>query len=146
MPEFNNAKALLRHIEKAVVELQKEVVVTSQAWLGSTNNVPRDTGRMRSSWFAQEGSASTEVAPEGTDAPRTDAKSLSLRFGQDAHLTNSLPYAQPIALGVNLPPSWGGRHRVVSAPTNWYTGQFLKDRLPRIYEESIKIVTRRFDL
>ena len=129
MPRFTEAKALADHLKKAATELQKESVVTAQAWLGDSSNVPRDTGRMRSSWFAQVGSASSAVAPEGTDAPNTDAQSLELQPGQEAHLTNNLPYSQPIALGVNLPPSWGGQHRVVSAPVTWFK-DFRDQKLP----------------
>ena len=145
MPRFNKAKALADHLRKASTELQKESVVTAQAWLGNSCNVPRDTGRMRSSWFAQVGSASSAVAPEGTDAPRTDAQSLELQPGQDAHLTNNLPYAQPIALGVNLPPSWGGQHRVVSAPVTWFK-DFRDQKLPLRMKDAAKVVKDRFEL
>ena len=44
--------------------LQAEVLITAQARLGSTQVSPVDTGRFRSSWFAAEGSPSSEVAPE----------------------------------------------------------------------------------
>ena len=146
MPRFTRARDLRRHLEKALGELQKETVITSQAWLGNSNNVPRDSGRMRSSWFAQVGSASSAVAAEDADKENEDAQSLELRWDQDVHLTNNLPYAQPIALGVNLPPSWGGSHRVVSAPVDWFYGQFLEGEVPRIRQAAAKVVKRRFEL
>lgn len=144
MTRFTSAAALRRHIEKALLEQQKEVIVTAQAWLGSSKNSPRDTGRLRSSWFASEGVASDAVAPEGADAPRDDAKGLEMRLGTTYHLTNNLPYSQPIALGVSLPPSWGGQHRVVSAPRSWFI-DFVNSELPRIGDAAGQTIRRRFD-
>jgi hypothetical protein len=59
MPTFKNAKDLEKHIKKAMDALQAEVLITTQARLGSTAVSPVDTGRFRSSWFAAEGSASS---------------------------------------------------------------------------------------
>jgi hypothetical protein len=166
MAVFRDPAALRRHIEKAVLEQQKEVIITAQAWLGSSKNSPRDTGRLRSSWFAAEGAPSTEVAPEvtartqrnqrrrraergelGRDAgrPQKNAADLEMKLGTDYHLTNNLPYAQPIALGVNLPPSWGGEHRVVSAPKTWFI-DFVNSELPKIGDVAGRVIKRRFDL
>jgi hypothetical protein len=145
MPVFNNPRDLRRHIEKAAAEQIKEALVTSQAWLGNSNNVPFDSGRMRSSWFAAEGSPSSEVAPEDANAPRTDAQGLEVQLGTDYHLTNNLPYAAPIALGVNTPPSWGGEHRVVSAPKTWFI-DFVNSELPKIGDKAGQVIKRRFDL
>jgi hypothetical protein len=145
MATFTDPEALRRHIEKAAAEQIKEALITSQAWLGSSKNSPRDTGRLRSSWFAAEGQPSGEVAPEDADAPQTDAKGLEVQIDQDYHLTNNLPYAQPIALGVNLPPSWGGEHRVVSAPKTWFI-DFVNAELPRIGDAAGRVIKRRFDL
>lgn len=142
---FTSAAALRRHIEAALLEQQKEVIVTAQAWLGSSKNSPRDTGRLRSSWFAAEGAPSDATAPEGADSPRSDAKGLKMQLGVLYHLTNSLPYAAPIALGVNLPPSWGGRWRVVSAPRTWFL-DFVNTELPRIGDAAGRTIKRRFDL
>ena len=64
MPKFDNAEDLERHLKKALDALQAEVLITTQARLGSTQVSPVDTGRFRSSWFAAEGSPSSAVAPE----------------------------------------------------------------------------------
>jgi hypothetical protein len=145
MATFSNPKDLIAHLEKAAAEQLKETIITSQAWLGSSKNSPRDTGRLRSSWFAAEGSPSGQVAPEGADSPQTDAKGLEVRIGPSYHLTNNLPYAAPIALGINLPPSWGGVHRVVSAPPSWFI-DFRNQEIPRIAEAAGRIIKRRFGL
>jgi hypothetical protein len=145
MPTFSNPKDLIAHLEKAAAEQLKETIVTSQAWLGSSKNSPRDTGRLRSSWFAAEGSPSGQEAPEGANSPQTDAKGLEVVIGRNYHLTNNLPYAAPIALGVNLPPSWGGVHRVVSAPPSWFI-DFRNQEIPRIAEAAGRVIKRRFDL
>ena len=64
MPTFNNAKDLERHLKKALDALQAETLITTQAGLGSTKVSPYQTGRFRSSWFAAEGTPSSEVAPD----------------------------------------------------------------------------------
>jgi hypothetical protein len=64
MPTFDNAKDLERHLKKALDALVAETLITTQAELGSAAVSPVDTGRFRSSWFAAEGSPSSEVAPE----------------------------------------------------------------------------------
>ena len=146
MPRFNRARDLQAHLEKALGELQKETVVTAQARLGSTALSPRDSGRLRSSWFASAGDASTAVAPEGADAPQTDAEALTIDWRREYHLINNLPYTLPIALGVNLPPSWGGVHRVVSAPRDWFI-RFRDIELPtQIQPEAAATTKRRFEL
>jgi hypothetical protein len=145
MTTFRDPRALIAHLEAAAAEQLKETIVTSQAWLGSSKNSPRDTGRLRSSWFAAEGNPSGEVAPEGANSPQTDAKGLEVVIGRDYHLTNNLPYAAPIALGVNLPPSWGGQWRVVSAPRTWFI-DFRNSEIPRIMQAAGRVIKRRFDL
>ena len=145
MPKFNNAKDLERHIRKAMDALQAEVLITAQAKLGSTAVSPYDTGRFRSSWFAAEGSASSAVPPEGADSPNTDATGLRVDSSKQYHLTNNLPYAEPIALGVSLPPGWGGQHRVVSKPRTWFTS-FRNETIPRIQQTAAKVVKQQFDL
>ena len=73
MATFYNSKKLGKHLKKALDQLQAETLITTQAELGSSKVSPVDTGRFRSSWFAAEGSASSAVAPEGTDDPNEDA-------------------------------------------------------------------------
>ena len=145
MPKFNNAKDLERHLRKAMDALQAEVIVTTQSRLGSTAVSPVDTGRFRSSWFAAEGSASSAVAPEGADSPNTDAAGLRVDSSKTYHLTNNLPYAESIALGVSLPPSWGGQHRVVSKPKTWFTS-FRNETIPRIQQTAARVIKKEFDL
>jgi hypothetical protein len=145
MATFTNPRDLIAHLEKAAAEQLKETIITSQAWLGSSKNSPRDTGRLRSSWFAAEGSPSSEVPPEDADAPQTDAKNLEVQIDRTYWLSSNLPYAAPIALGVNLPPSWGGVHRVVSAPPSWFI-DFRNQEIPRIADAAGRVIKKRFDL
>jgi hypothetical protein len=135
MPKFNNAKDLERHLKKAMDALQAEVIVTTQAKLGSTQVSPYDTGRFRSSWFAAEGSASSAVAPEGADSPNTDATGLRVDSSKTYHLTNSLPYAESVAIEGN----------VVSQPRGWFTS-FRNETIPRIRQTASKVVKQQFDL
>ena len=143
MPVFRDAAALERHLKKAMDTLQTEVIVKTQEGLGSTEVSPWSTGRLRSSWFAAEGSASSAVAPEGADSPNTDATGLRVDSSKTYHLTNNLPYAQPIALGENLPPSWGGKARAKSR--GWFT-LFRDETIPEIQQTAAEAVKRHFDL
>ena len=143
MPVFRDAAALERHLKKAMDTLQFEVIKDTQAQIGSDAVSPVDTGRFRSSWFAAEGQASSEVAPEGTNKPNDDAKGLRVDSSKTYHLTNSLVYAVPIALGENLPPSWGGKARAKSR--GWFT-LFRNETIPQIQQTTAKAVKRHFDL
>jgi hypothetical protein len=135
MPKFDNAKDLERHLKKALDALQAEVIVTTQAKLGSTQVSPYQTGRFRSSWFAAEGSASSAVAPEGANSPNTDATGLRVDSSKTYHLTNSLPYSQSVAIEGN----------VVSQPKTWFTS-FRNETIPRIQQTAAKVVKQQFDL
>ena len=135
MPTFDNAKDLERHLKKALDALQAEVIVTCQSELGSTKVSPYDTGRFRSSWFAAEGSASSAVAAEGTDSPNTDATGLKVDSNKEYHLTNSLPYAQSVAL----------EGKVVSQPKNWFI-DFTSVRVPKIQNAAVRVVKAEFEL
>ena len=135
MPRFDNAKDLEKHLKKALDSLQAEVLITTQARLGSAAVSPRDSGRFRSSWFAAEGTASSAVASEGTDSPNTDATGLRVDSSKEYHLTNSLPYAQSVAIEGN----------VVSQPKTWFTS-FRNETIPRIQQTAAKVVKQEFDL
>ena len=135
MPRFNNARDLERHLKKALDTLQTEVIVTTQAELGSTKVSPYDTGRFRSSWFAAEGSPSSAVAPEGADSPNTDATGLRIDASKQYHLTNSLVYAQSVAIEGN----------VVSQPKNWFP-DFVNHRIPAIQNAAARVVKQQYDL
>jgi hypothetical protein len=135
MPVFRDPKKLQAHLKKALDALQAETLITTQARLGSAAVSPIDTGRFRSSWFAAEGQASSEVAPEGANSPNTDATGLRVDSRKNYHLTNSLPYAQSVAV----------EGRVVSKPTNWFTS-FRNETIPRIQQTAAKVVKQQFDL
>jgi len=135
MAVFRDPKKLQAHIKKAMDALQAETLITAQSRLGSTRVSPVDTGRFRSSWFAAEGSASSDVAPEGANSPNTDATGLRVDSRKNYHLTNSLPYAQSVAV----------EGRVVSKPTNWFTS-FRNETIPKIQAEAAKQVKSEFDL
>ena len=135
MAVFKDPKKLADHIRKALDALQAETLITTQAELGSAAVSPVDTGRFRSSWFAAEGQASNAVAPEGADSPNTDATSLRVDSSKKYHLTNSLPYAQSVAI----------EGKVVAKPTTWFK-DFRSSRIPVIQKEAAKQVKQQFEL
>ena len=135
MPRFDNAKDLEKHLKKALDALQAEVIITCQSELGSTKVSPYKDGRFRSSWFAAEGTASSAVASEGTDDANTDATGLRVDSDNTYHLTNSLSYAQSVAIEGN----------VVSQPKTWFTS-FRNEAIPRIQQAAAKVVKQEFSL
>lgn len=135
MPRFTRASDLRKHLEKAASALQAETLITAQADLGSAAISPVDTGRFRSSWFAAEGTASSEVAPEGANSPNTDAASLRVDYRKDYHLTNSLPYAQRLCV-----EGWA-----VSKSPNWFN-DWRNHRLPKIQQLAAKTVKAHYEL
>jgi hypothetical protein len=135
MPRFDNANDLERHLKKALDRLQSEVIVTVQSELGSTKVSPYDTGRFRSSWFASEGASTGAVAPEGTDSPNTDATGLRVDASKTYTISNSLPYAQSVAI----------EGKVVSQPANWFF-DFQNARIPKIQEAAARVVKNEFSL
>lgn len=145
MPRFTRARDLQKHLEDALSALQKETLVTAQKRLGSKGVSPYDTGRFRSSWFAAEGQASDAEAPVGTDAANENAQGLPVVWNKTYHLTNNLPYAPAIALGVNLPASWGGENRLRSKPATWFTS-FRNQTIPEIQRKAARTVKQRFEL
>lgn len=135
MAVFKDPDKLAAHIKKAMDALQAEVVVTTQAELGSAAVSPINTGRLRSSWFAAEGSPSSEVPPEGTNSPNTDATGLRIDSSKTYHLTSSLPYSQYICL----------EGKAVSKPANWFI-DFTNARIPKIQEAAARVVKQEFSL
>lgn len=135
MPKFTDPKALSRHLKKAADALLAETLIATQAELGSAKVSPYDTGRFRSSWFATEGQSSDEVAPEGADTPSTDATSLRVDASKEYFLTNSLPYAQSVAI----------EGKVVSQPKTWFT-TFRNQRIPKIQAAAAKVIEQQYDL
>jgi hypothetical protein len=78
---------------------------------------PVDSGRMRVSWQIGENSADGAPASEGSyGAGIAPPKGTNYQPGQEKlgnyySIHNNLPYAEPVANGTNLPPSWGGQYR-----------------------------------
>jgi hypothetical protein len=141
MPRFSNSRDLERHLKKALDALQAEVLITTQERLGSAAVSPVDTGRFRSSWFAAEGTASSAVAPEGADKENEDAKGLRVDSSKTYHLTNSLPYAQAIAIEGRTNPEKNQK----SKPATWFTS-FRNETIPRIQAEAARQAKKAFDL
>ena len=135
MARNSRARTVQKRLEEALDRLQQEVIVTTQAELGSARVSPVDTGRFRSSWFAAEGSPSSEVAPEGTNKINRDAKDLQIRGERTYYLSNNLPYAQSVAI----------EGRVVNKPTNWFAS-FVNSRIPKIQQSAARVVKKEFDL
>ena len=135
MPVFRDAAALEKHLKKALDRLQAETLITVQSELGSTKVSPYDTGRFRSSWFASEGASTGAVAPEGTDSPNTDATGLRVDASKTYTISNSLPYAQSVAI----------EGKVVSQPANWFF-DFQNARVPKIQEAAARVVKERYSL
>ena len=135
MAVFKDPKKLERHLRKALDALQAEVLITTQASLGSSAVSPVDTGRFRSSFFAAEGTPSRDVAPEGANSPNTDATGLRVDSRKEYWISNSLPYAQAVAI----------EGRVVAKPTTWFK-DFRSSRIPKIQAEAAKQVKQQFDL
>ena len=135
MTTFKKPEDLKRHLKKAADALQAEIIITVQSELGSTRISPYDTGRFRSSWFASEGNRSDAVAPEGADAPQSDATGLKVDSNKTYYLTNSLEYAQSVAI----------EGRVVSQPQTWFK-DFRDARIPKIQAAAERVIAREYDL
>ena len=150
-----------KDMDKFLNRVVAETVITMQSELGSTKVSPVDTGRFRASWFASEGSPSSEVAPEadakavrqlhrrrakateknggeekrgrglGSYSPSTDATGLKMDWRRQYHLTNNLPYAQAVAI----------EGRVVAKatmPKTWFH-DFMNSRVPKIIRAATRV-------
>ena len=79
---------------------------------------PKDTARFINSWMIGENNESGQPAPPGdygNDIPPPTAINFSLdnfELGNTYSIHNNLEYAEPVAYGTNLPPSWGGKYQV----------------------------------
>lgn len=135
MTTFKDPNALAAHINKALGAQVRLTVVQAQADLGSAAVSPVDTGRFRSSWFASKGTPSSEVAPEGTDSPQSDAQALRLRAGDEVHLTNSLPYAEALCV----------EGRVVGKASTWFRS-FRESRLKKIQAAAAAHIKKEYNL
>lgn len=134
MAVFKDPKKLAAHLKKALDAQVAATLISVQDELGSEAISPVDTGRFRSNWFAAEGTASTETT-EALNSPNTDATGLRVDSRKDYHLTNSLQYAQIIAI----------EGKVVSKDSTWFKS-FRSSRIPKIQKEAAKQVKQQFDL
>ena len=153
MPRFTDTKKLFNYLRKAEAATLKETIVTVQSPLTRARVHPIDSGRMRASWYATEG-APSQYIPLVTEGGRpNDARQLEVRPGSVYFLVNNLPYAKPVALGENLPPSWGptprskkiGKGESSRVDPNWFIN-FRDSRIPKIQEAAAQTIKRRFDL
>ena len=135
MAKFNNSRDLKRHLKKATDALIAEVITTTQGRLGSDAISPKDSGRLRSSWFASEGTPSNDVPPEDADSPNTDATGLRVDSDKTYFLTSSLPYTQEITLGM----------KAVNKPATWFISE-INEGLPRTADKAAKIIKDQFKL
>ena len=114
-------------LDKFLNKVVSGTLITMQSELGSKKVSPYQSGRLRSSWFAAEGSPSQAVAPEGTNGANTDATGLRVDWRREYHLTNNVPYIEAVAI----------EGRVVSQPTTWFT-DFLGSRVQKIVDASVR--------
>jgi hypothetical protein len=97
-------------------QLLRAVVLQTDSRLKQDS--PVDTGRLRMSWAISENSpAEYDAGPQSGGGSITPPRRLNYaveQAGNVYHISNSLPYAEPVLYGTNLPPSWGGTWRSVS--------------------------------
>lgn len=76
---------------------------------------PTKSGRLKASWQIGENTASGGNKPEGkypyTVLPAERINYTKERLGNVYSIHNNVPYAEPVLMGTNLPPSWKGRWR-----------------------------------
>lgn len=88
-----------------VIETDKRLKVQS----------PTKSGRLKASWQIGENTASGGNKPEGkypyTVLPAERINYTKERVGNVYSIHNNVPYAEPVLMGTNLPPSWKGRWR-----------------------------------
>ena len=114
-------------LDKFLNKVVSGTLITMQSELGSKKVSPYQSGRLRSSWFAAEGSPSQAVAPEGANGANTDATGLRVDWRREYHLTNNVPYIEAVAI----------EGRVVSQPTTWLA-DFLGSRVQKIVDASVR--------
>ena len=76
---------------------------------------PVASGRLRASWQIGENSAPGIPKPPGKYTRKKPALERvnykTEKAGNVYSIHNNLPYAEPVLMGNNLPPSWNGRWR-----------------------------------
>ena len=97
---------------------------------------PVDTGRFRNSWMIGENTESGEPVPPGNyrkDVPGPVALNFNLddaRIGNTYSIHNNLEYAEAVAYGTSLPPSWGGKYQVGNPTLKPKRNQGVKPGFP----------------
>tara|TARA_R100001443_G_scaffold40668_1_gene54091 strand:- start:242 stop:595 length:354 start_codon:yes stop_codon:yes gene_type:complete len=109
-------KIKLNEIDNVMAEsVQKLVRVTTLEWSARVlKATPVDTGRLRMAWQ--------------TDISKPYIGTIS----------NNVEYAEPVAYGQNLPPSWGGEYRTRQGTVKGYPeiiGKELEIWAKREYEK-----------
>ncbi len=122
----NLGKDLKRALDKTLAE----TVITIQSELQSDAVSPTDTSRFRSNWFVAEGNADRSTTESTT--PNPNATGLKITSDKEYWITNSLPYAQTLAIE-------GEQQSVVNKPRTWFT-DFRNSRIPKIVKEAQKTV------
>ena len=91
-------KIRLDQIDDVMAEaVQKLVRATTLEWSARVKKAtPVDTGRLRLAW-------QTDVSKPYTGT-----------------ILNNMEYAEPVAYGQNLPPSWGGQYRTKKVDPGWF--------------------------
>jgi hypothetical protein len=109
---------------------------------------PVDTGRFRVSWQIGQNAADSTPAPEGSyDADITPPKGSNYQPGQEKlgnyySIHNNLPYAEPVARGTNLPPSWGGRYRTKQGTVPGYPDLIARE-MQRFVDQNWERIRRQ---
>ncbi len=105
--------------------LDKALARTLNLQQGALNEQPPvDTGRMASSWQIGKNNPPTPAdRGESWDSGGRGIKweyNGKITFDGTWYIANNVPYAAPVALLGNYPPSWGGK-APASIPEGWYT-------------------------
>ena len=111
------------HLEHLANELIRETVITMDRKIKMKS--PVDSGRLRMSWQVGEnnspGGQGIGPVAKGLVAPVDRINYTRERIGNNYNIHSNLPYAEPVCMGVNLPPSWGGRYRSRNGlGPNWF--------------------------
>ena len=112
---------------------------------------PVDTGRFRNSWMIGENSEAGQPVPPGDygdDIPAPVTLNFTLgeaQIGNVYSIHNNLEYAEPVAYGTNLPPSWGGKYQVgKNVPRNKGVKPGFPDEIAKEMQAFVDQVARRF--
>ena len=117
----------LDEVEEALDKGMRRFLITTQGKLAAAN--PVDTGRMASSWLVGKGGIDTRVDQRTEKGPVTvRPPTVDLDFGPDYYISNSLPYAERVALDPVY--AKGGRR----GGADWFSR--IENRLPKDAERA----------